>query len=285
MVTWRKRHRGITVRILISVDMEGIAGITGRDEVMRGHSDYERFRHWMTQEANAAVAGAFDGGADSVVVNDSHGGMRNLLYEELDPRAELISGHNKALTMVAGGEEADGAIFVGYHARAGTMAAVMDHTISGAQVHNWLMNGRPVSEAEINSALLAHYGVPVLMVSGDDKIAAEVEERLPGIRTVIVKYGIDHRTARSLPRDVVLTRIHQETRQAVAQRDRAPLHRMEGPVTFRLEFTRSFYAEVAALIPIVARVDGRTIEVQGKDVVEAWRWALSALKVGSTGDS
>lgn len=272
------------MRILISVDMEGIAGVTGRAEISTGQSDYERFRHLMTAEANAAVTGAFEGGADSVVVNDSHGGMRNLLYEELDERAELISGHNKRLTMVEGGQEADGALFIGYHARAGTTQAVLDHTISGIQVHNWFMNGLAVSEAEINAALLSHYGVPVLLVSGDDKIAQQVAKTLPGTRTVIVKYGIDHRAARSLPRAEVLARIHEQSRAAVS----GPFPTVPpptGPVTFRLEFTRSFYAEMAALMPVVERIDARTIEVQGNDVVQAWRWALSALRLGSTGDN
>ncbi|MCL5115960.1 MAG: M55 family metallopeptidase [Firmicutes bacterium] len=273
------------MRILISVDMEGIAGVTGREEIMRGHHDYERFRHLMTAEANAAIAGAFDGGADSVVVNDSHGGMRNLLYEELDPRAELISGHNKVLTMVEGGQDTQGALFIGYHARAGTGGAVMDHTISGAQVHNWFLNGTPVSEAEINAALLGHYGVPVLLVSGDDKIAREVNERLPGVATAIVKHGMDHRAARALPRSVVLQRLHDASQEAVSTSARAPIHRVPGPVTFRLEFTRSFYAEVASLMPSVVRLDGRTIEVTGQDIVEAWRWASSALRLGSTGDN
>lgn len=123
--------------------MEGIAGVTGRSDITPGNWDYERFRHQMTNEANAAVQGAFLGGAETVIVPDSHGGMRNLLYEELDPRADLISGHNKMLTMVEGGQEADGAIFVGYHARAGSEAAVMDHTISGAMVHHWFVDGQP----------------------------------------------------------------------------------------------------------------------------------------------
>lgn len=272
------------MRILISVDMEGIAGVTGRAEIAPGHSDYERFRRLMTAEANAAIQGAFDGGADSVVVNDSHGGMRNLLYEELDDRAELISGHNKVLTMVEGGQDADGALFIGYHARAGSTRGVMDHTISSLQVHNWFMNGVAVSEAEINAALLSHFGVPVLLVSGDDQIAAQIAERLPGTRTVIVKYGLDHRAARSLPRTTVWQMIREASSQAV-RAPRPAVHPPANPVTFRLEFTRSFYAEIASLMPIVKRIDGRTIEVQGADVVEAWRWASSALRLGSTGDN
>ncbi|PSR21753.1 MAG: hypothetical protein C7B45_09735 [Sulfobacillus acidophilus] len=272
------------MRILISVDMEGIAGVTGRLEILPGQQDYDRFRHLMTEEANAAITGAFAGGATSVVVNDSHGQMRNLLYEALDPRAELISGHNKVLTMVEGCRGAHGALFIGYHARAGSQAAVLDHTISSVQVHNWFMNGRPVSEAEINAEILAYYGVPLLMVSGDDKIAAQVQERLPGVETVIVKYGIDHRAARSLPRAQVLDSIQRCAEKVV--RGAQPLAAAPPqPVTFELEFTRSFYAEVACLMPVVTRIDARTVEVSGANIIEAWRWALSALRLASTGDN
>lgn len=272
------------MRILISVDMEGIAGVTGRAEILPGGHDYDRFRHLMTMEANAAVAGAFAGGANTVVVNDSHGGMRNLLYEELDDRAELISGHNKVLTMVEGGQDADGAVFVGYHARAGSAQAVLDHTISSQQVHNWYLNGTAVSEAEINAALLAHYGVPVLVVTGDDKICAQVHDRMPECATVTVKYGIDHRAARSIPRAQVYPAIHRAVEQAVRHVPKKAPQPPE-PVTFQLEFTRSFYAEVAALMPAVTRLDGRTIEVRGQDILEAWRWAMSALRLGSTADN
>lgn len=273
------------MRILISVDMEGIAGVTGREDVMPGNINYERFRRQMTQEANAAVDGAFEAGADSVVVNDSHGQMRNLLYEELDPRAELISGRNKMLAMVEGGQDADGAVFIGYHARAGSPRAVMDHTISGAQVHNWRMNDQAVSEAEINAALLGFYGVPVLMASGDDRLADEIHERLPGVATVIVKYALDHRAARSKPRADVFRGIRDTCREAVTALSQAPVFRLQGPVSFELEFTRSFYAEAAALMPTVTRIDGRTIQVSGQDVVEAWRWAYSALQLAGSGDS
>ncbi|MCY0903122.1 MAG: M55 family metallopeptidase, partial [Firmicutes bacterium] len=151
--------------------------------------------------------------------------------------------------MVEGGQDADGAVFIGYHARAGSRQAVMDHTISGAQVHNWRMNGQAVSEAEINAALLGFYGVPVLMASGDDRLADEIQERLPGVATMIVKYALDHRAERSNPRAEVFRGIRETCRAAVMAVSKAPVFRLRGPVTFELEFTRSFYAETAALMP------------------------------------
>jgi D-amino peptidase len=270
------------MKVFISVDMEGIAGVTGRDEITREGKDYERYRKLMTAEANQAIAGAFDAGATEVVVNDSHGGMRNLLYDELDPRAALTSGFNKPLAMMEGVAGAAAAVFIGYHARAGQFPAVMDHTISGAQVHNWWMNGVLVGEAQLNAALAAYFGVPVVLVSGDDCLAREIEDTLPGTRTVVVKDALGQFTATSRPRAAVHDALRTGVRAAVEARDTVPIRPVSGPVTFRLEFTRSAYAEVAALLPQVARIDGRTIEVTGTDLLEAWRMALAAERLGST---
>lgn len=272
------------MRVLISVDMEGISGVTGRNDVTPGTPAYERLRHRMTEEANAAVRGAFAGGADSVVVNDSHDGMRNVLYEELDPRAELISGFNKPLCMVEGAEGAQAAIFVGYHAWAGTALAVMDHTISGRAVHNWWLNGVRVGESQLNAAVLGHFGVPVVLVCGDDKLATQIAQTLPQARRVIVKYAIDMFTARSLPSARVLSDIERESGAAVAGAARIDPVRTEGPQTMRLEWTKAGYAQAACRWPSVVRVDDRTVEVTGRDIVEAWRMADALLAMADGAD-
>src|SRR6266487_1187222 len=148
--------------VFISVDMEGIAGVAHLRQVWRGSDDYPAARLLMTGEANAAVEGAFAAGATRVVVNDSHGDMENLLPEEMDPRAELLIGSPKAWSIMQGfGPEFDVALFVGYHARAGTEAAVLDHTYSGRLLYDVRLGGNPVDEAELNAALAGTYGVPV----------------------------------------------------------------------------------------------------------------------------
>jgi D-amino peptidase len=261
------------VRVLVSVDMEGISGVTGRNDVNPSAPAYERFRHRMTAEANAAVRGAFAAGADSVVVNDSHDGMRNLLYEELDPRAELISGYNKPLCMVQGAEGAEAAIFVGYHAWAGTDAAVLDHTIAGRCVHNWWLNGERVGESQINAAILGHFGVPVVLVCGDDKLAGQIEQTLPGARRVIVKYALNQLTARSLPSAAVLEAIEKEAQAAVTGAAQVAPVRTSGPQTMRIEFQTTGQAAAASRWPTVVRVDDRTAETTGRDIVEVWRMA------------
>jgi len=272
------------MRVLISVDMEGISGVTGRDDVNPGTAAYERFRHRMTAEANAAVRGAFAGGADSVVVNDSHDGMRNVLYEELDPRAELISGFNKPLSMVQGAEGAHAAIFVGYHAWAGTAQAIHDHTISGRHCYHWSLGGTRVGESQLNAAILGHFGVPVVLVCGDDKLAGQIAQTLPQARRVIVKHALDVTTARSLPRDEVLALIEQEAKAAVAGASAVKPVQISGPQTIRIQFVKAGYAESACRWPTVVRVDDLTAEVTGADIVEAWRMADAMVALAAAGE-
>ncbi|CAN5230814.1 hypothetical protein BH20ACT24_BH20ACT24_14350 [soil metagenome] len=184
------------MKVFISIDMEGIAGIAHGQQVSRGSDDYPESRRLMTEEANAAVAGAFEGGASSVVVNDSHGDMYNLLQEPLDARAELTLGSPKVpLSMMQGlGPEFGVALFVGYHAAAGTESAVLDHTYSGRTLHDVRVNGESFSEAELNAAVAGTFGVPVGLVTGDDKICEVASKRLPGVRTVAVKEATARRS-------------------------------------------------------------------------------------------
>lgn len=272
------------MRVLISVDMEGIAGVSGTQDTLYGRPNYDRFRRLMTEETNLAVEGAWAAGAESVVVNDSHDGMRNVMYEALDDRAELISGFNKPLCMMEGVQEADAVVCIGYHAWAGTAQATLDHTISGGQIHNWWLNDQLVGETQINAALAAHYGAPVVFVSGDDKLAEQVKASLPGTRTAVVKYAIDSMCVRSRPLSVVRRLLRDGVEEAVRGRETVPVQRLAGPVTFRMEFKRASHAEVACLLPMVRRVDGRTVEVTGADTLEAWRLAFGAMRLGSTCD-
>ena len=170
------------MRVYISVDMEGISGVVHEDQTdpieARHAGEYNRFRRLMTDEANAAITGALDAGATSVLVNDSHWLMRNLLAEELHPAAQLLSGGPKLLSMVEGIDTGfDAAMFIGYHARAGTARAIIDHTYT-SRVYEVRINGQPVGELALNAAIAGLHGVPVALVSGDQAIASEARSLL-----------------------------------------------------------------------------------------------------------
>src|SRR5205823_11155188 len=191
------------MRVYISVDMEGIAGV-----VHEGQTDptdpacaaeYARFRRLMTAEANAAVEGALAAGATRVVVNDSHWFMRNLLAEELHQAAELVSGDPKPRSMVQAIDAGfDAALFIGYHARAGTRNAILDHTYAD-RIHEVRLNGRPVGELGINAGFAGVTGVPVALVSGDSGLAAEARELLGDHLAVpVAKEVVSGHAARSV---------------------------------------------------------------------------------------
>jgi D-amino peptidase len=265
------------MRVYISVDMEGVAGVVHEDQTdpidPRHAGEYNRFRRLMTGEANAAVEGAVAAGAVTVLVNDSHWLMRNLLAEELHPAAELLSGGPKIRSMVEGVEEGfDAALFIGYHARAGTRQAVIDHTYT-SRVHEARLNGRPVGELAINATLAGTYGVPVALVSGDQALAAEARELLgEAVETVIVKQAVGRFAARSVHPSEACRRI-REGAAAALRRHHQPL-RLPGPVTLEVEFALTQMADMAELVPGAVRTGGRTLEYRHDDyreVFRAWR--------------
>jgi D-amino peptidase len=265
------------MRVYISVDMEGVAGVVHEDQTdpvdPRHAGEYNRFRRLMTAEANAAIEGALAAGANAVLVNDSHWLMRNLLAEELHPAAELLSGGPKLRSMVEGVELGfDAALFVGYHARAGAPHAIIDHTYT-SRVHEARLNGRPVGELAINAALAGVYGVPVAMVSGDQALAAEARELLgPSVETVVVKHAVGRFAARSLAPSEACRRIREGAAAALARRH-VPLV-LPPPVRLEVEFALTQMADMAELVPGSVRTGGRTLEyvhADYREVYRAWR--------------
>src|SRR5688500_7963091 len=172
------------MEVYISIDMEGVAGVVHVDQTRRDGHDYQRARRWMTAEANAAIVGSFDGGASAVLINDSHADMRNLLLDDLDPRAEVISGSLKPHSMVQGvaaGHAA--ALFIGYHAGAASQASILDHTYFGKVVARCRVGGRDWNETAINAAVCGARGVPVALVTGDATTCAQARGALGDVAT------------------------------------------------------------------------------------------------------
>jgi D-amino peptidase len=269
--------------VFISIDMEGIAGIAHLQQVIRGTDDFQASRELMTDEANAAVAGAFEGGAKSVVVNDSHGDMYNLLAERMDPRAELLIGSPKVLSMMQGfGPEFHVALFVGYHAAAGTQAAVMDHTYSGRLLYEVRLNGEPVTEAELNAAFAGTYGVPVGLVTGDDKICAVSAKKIPGIRTVVVKEAFGRNVARSLHPQAARDAIRKAAAEAVAARQELAPYTVGSPIVLEADIANTSATDLCALAPGTNRVGPRTVRFETGDFMEAFRCVLAWTYLGAS---
>jgi D-amino peptidase len=278
------------MRVYLSVDMEGLAGISHTAPTGRGDDGYAAAVALMVGEANAAIDGACRGGAAEVVLNDSHGQMFNLVPADLDRRAVVIQGQ-KPWSMVAGagpdaglvGEEPFGvALFVGYHARAGHPSGTIAHTYSSAPTLTRL-NGRPVGETGLNAAVLGAWGVPVGLVAGDDRLAEEVADWLPGAERVVVKQAVGWRAAASVHPDVARQLVSDAAARAVERAVRGelePLH-VDLPVTLEVEFRHAGEADHAALVPTAERYGDRGVRVVAADVVTAYRAFLAGIRLAS----
>ncbi len=270
------------MRILISADSEGVTGITGTDELLYGKPRYEFMRQMMTDDVNAAIDGAFAGGATEVVVNDAHWTMTNVQIERLDPRADLIKGFHKHLCMVEGVQAADAVFFLGYHARTGDSDSVGNETILGREIVEIRMNGRPVGESEINAAVCGHFGVPVVFASGDDLYETELRETLPDVEFGLTKYALDRWAARCLPPARSHANIRTAAQRAVERaRDGAfAPYRLDGPVELAVTFSSTAEALMASLVPGSVRETPRIVSFRADDAVAAWKGFFAVLLLG-----
>jgi D-amino peptidase len=271
----------MTIRIFISVDMEGIGGITTMRQTSRGTDDYEWARRIMTDEASAAVAGASDAGALEIVVSDSHGSMANILPHELDPRAELVQGSPKLPWNMMTGIDAGftGCVFLGYHAGAGTQRAVLDHTFTG-----WFseirVNGEAWNETHFNAALAGSFGVPVLYVSGDDACCAQATEKLPWVKTFATKSGFAELAARMKSPKTVQEATRRFVADAVRQADRAQVWVPEPPLALEADLASSALADMLSIAPGTERAGPHSVRFEAPDVQTMYRMMLTWINLG-----
>jgi D-amino peptidase len=269
------------LRIYISADGEGISGIVSAREMHQSGSDFYRFRQRMTQDVNAAIQGAFEGGATEVLVNDSHWSALNLIYEELDERAEVILGGNKRLCMMEQVEHFDGVFFIGYHAKVGHSNGIANETMLGYEMYEMRMNGRPVGEMEINAAIAGHFGVPVIMASGDDCMEREAKESFGDIEVAVVKHAIDKWSARCLSSKRSLSLIRERAKRAVERIYDFRPYVVDGPVELEIEWTSTAACKKASLVPGAYMKSPRSIAYQGDNIIEAWQGIYACMNIGS----
>jgi len=270
------------MKILIAADMEGTSGVTLWDHVTSGHTEYERFRKVMTEDVNAAIRGAYDAGVDEVIVADGHGKMANILLEQLDPRAALNAGSPSPFSMVQGIETGvDGVLFVGYHARAGSQNAILDHTYSSKCVSNLWLNGTLVGEYGLNAALCGHFNAPVLMISGDQTVCAQATELLGPIETAIVKVANGRFSATCLPLQATQEKIYQAARRSIHNLEvgKASVYRLAEPIQVAIEYVSSDMVDRAGMAPGARRLDGRRIEFNAPDMPSAYLVFRSATSL------
>src|SRR5262245_12378162 len=281
------RSREGRVKVYISVDMEGIGGISHSKPTERGDVGYPAAVELMVGEANAAVAGAFEGGATEVLVNDSHGQMFNLTPEAIDTRAVLLQGQ-KPWSMVAGAGPDKGfqvALFVGYHTRAGHPTGTIAHTYSYAPTLTTLQ-GKPVGEAGINALALSAWGVPVGLVCGDDEVAKETEAWFPWAERVVVKVVESRRAAASVHPSVARERVRAGAKGAVERAAVGGLRLLDlsPPIVLEAEYANAGMADHAAIVPGTERYGDRGVRVATDDPIVAYRTFLAGVRLASLVD-
>ncbi|APC49550.1 peptidase M55 [Virgibacillus halodenitrificans] len=270
------------MKLFISADIEGVSGVVDAEHTGRTGREHDRARMYMTQEVNACIEGALEAGVREVVVNDSHGTMRNILFEHLHPKADLISGSPKKLAMVEGlTEKFDAAIFIGYHTRMGTNG-ILNHTFHGRAIRNIRVNGNDYGEFGLNAAVAGYYGVPVVMVSGCDLLSEEATALIPNINTIVVKKTMNRTTARNVSMKQTHEKIRSMTLQAIKERVNNKPYLIQAPLHVEVSFMHTGLADIAETLPVVKRVDHLTVAINTDTIIDAYRYIRSLIMmVGS----
>ena len=256
------------LKIYISADMEGVVGTVTGEQLGPSGFEYERARRWMTEEVNAAIRGARAAGATEIVVSDSHGNGQNLLLDDLPEDITVIRSWPRPLAMMAGIDESfDGAIFIGYHASTDNSAGVRAHTMSSARLTSVKLNGVPVPEAGINAAVAGQFGVPVIMISGDDVIAEEASELLGDLETAAVKQAYGFHSAETLMPGAAYRLIEETAARAVRRIDEFEPWDLGGPIELEVSLKHYRPVEVLGYLEIVERIDSHTIRYRGPDMI------------------
>jgi D-amino peptidase len=258
------------LKVHISVDMEGVAGVVTGDQLGPSGFEYGRFREFMTREALAAVTAAREAGATDIVVADSHGNGENLLIEQFPPDVRIVRSWPRKLSMMAGIDDSfDAAIFIGYHASTTSTAGVRAHTNSSATLTRVALNGVDMTEGAWNAAIAGHFGVPVVMMSGDDAAISEVQRVLGPIEAAETKKSLGFHSALTITPQAALDAIGAKVRSALARRAEFKPYRPAGPITVDVSFKHYLPAEVLAYLPMFERTASHSIRFRARDMVEA----------------
>jgi D-amino peptidase len=255
------------MNVFVMVDMEGISGICKSVQVSEGEP-YQVGRKYLVQDVNACVEGCILGGAKKIVVRDAHWQGFNFIFQDLHPGAEYVQG-STARERIPNIDDFDGLILLGYHAMAGTPEAILEHTMSSRGWQNFWINGVKSGELAIDAGIAGDHGVPVIMVSGDDKCCREAKRFFKDVVTVPVKKGLDVEGGQLLSLPEAHERIRKGAQEACRQYKRFKPYKVRRPVTMRLELVSR------GKVPVHRRdvkvIDGRTYEVTGRTVEEALR--------------
>ncbi len=257
------------LKIYISADMEGVVGVVTGEQLGPGGFEYERFRQFMTNEVNAAIDAARAAGANEFVISDSHGNGQNLLIDQLPDDVTVIRSWPREHGMMAGIDESfDGVIFIGYHASTNNTRGVRAHTMSSANITSLRLNGMTMTEGSMNAAIAGHFGVPVIMVSGDDIAVAENQVIIGDIEGAVVKWSSGFHSARTLTPEAAYEVIRTRTKSAIDRIGDFQPYVLETPIELDLSLKHYQPVELLAYLSNVEKINSHTIRFVGEDITE-----------------
>lgn len=256
------------MRIYISADIEGVAGVVTPMQTLIEGKEWARACQWMTGEVNAAIEGAKAAGATEFIVSDSHGSGQNLLLDELPESVEVVRSWPRPLGMMQGVEHGhyDAAFLLGYHTGAHHPSGVLAHTMAGLLIHSVRLNGQLCSETMLSAAIASHFGVPIAMASGDDAYGAHVAELLPGTHFAEVKTAHGRFSARTKTPKQAQDILHEVAQKALASPLPQPFN-ISAPITLEITFQKHIPAELLSYLPTFERIDAHTVRAEGDDIV------------------
>jgi D-amino peptidase len=263
------------LKIYISVDMEGIAGVVTDDQLGPSGFEYSRFREFMTREALAAVRAATEAGATEILVSDAHGNGENLLIEMFPKNVRIVRSWPRPLSMMAGIDETfHAALCIGYHASTNNMKGVRAHTFSSARLTRVALNGKEVSEGAWNAAIAGHFGVPVVLVTGDDAAIEEIKSLVGNVETVETKKQLGFHSANTLTPEASVELIGKQTRAALKRLKEFKPFTMKQPITVDITFKHYRPTEVLSYLKIFERTDSHSIRFRAADMPEASKFLV-----------
>jgi len=257
------------LKIYISADMEGVVGAVTGEQLGPGGFEYQRFREFMTAEVNAAIDAARAAGATEFVISDSHGNGQNLLIDKLPDDVTVIRSWPRELSMMAGIDESfDGVIFIGYHASTANTRGVRAHTMSSANITSLRLNGMEMTEGSMAAAAAGHFGVPVIMVSGDDVAVAENQVLIGDIEGAVVKWAKGFHSAETLTPEAAYEVIRTRTMSAINRIEEFQPYILSTPIELELTLKNYTPVELLGYLPNVERINSHTIRFTGEDIIE-----------------
>ena len=256
-------------KVFISVDMEGITGVVNWEDVSRDGKDYGYFREVMTRETNSAIEGALEAGATEIIVRDSHGSARNILTEMLDKNSKLIRDWSGGfMSMMEGIDKSfDAVVFIGYHAKAGTQNAILEHTMSSRNIIDVSINNVSLPEAGINALIAGYYDVPVVFVSGEKALCNQAKVLFGEVKTVAVKEGLGN-AALNLHPEVSRERIRKGAKNALLNLNKYKPYKLNSPYKLVIKFKNEKIVNEKSLLPGVTRTGDWELTYKSDDILD-----------------